>query len=294
MLKRGQSSEPMEPAYIDDETLPITSEQLLQFLISAFSSNYKDKFGEKHIPAKNVFSVSSLVSGPGTTASNYRRTLEETDEDGEEAKVFSYSMFRGTAVHDYSNEKLAKFYSYSKLSVREEFEHPWKDPAYKTIIMQGHPDLVHYGRLIHGDVVFCEDSSAGILLEIKSISSAVEDLKKLEQYKNTVIKKAKRQAGCYAMMLSNELHRPHYAYVVIFDDRPDKHPLTEEDKKAGAVMINNGTFRLDLDERIIKRGFVYDSSLRVYPLSREEIFHGYNYCKWSAIEAAKILESEQK
>ncbi len=296
MLKRGQSNEPVIPieSFAEPEGLPMSGSQLQQFLTKAFSSNYASKFGTKHIPAMNVFSVSALVSGPGSAAYKYRETLANTDENGEEEKVFSYAMFRGSAVHDYVNQKLTNFYSYEKLVVRDEFPYEWKDPNFKTIIIQGHPDLVHYGRLVLDDIVFCDDPSAGVLIEIKTFGSNEEDSKKLAAYKKGVIRKAKCQSGCYAAMLSNELERPHFAYVVTLDDRPEKRFLTEEDKKNEAVMINDGTFRLDLDERMIKRGYVYDSSLRVYPLSKDEIWAGYSYCKWSACEAAKILESEQK
>jgi hypothetical protein len=296
MLKKGRSDEPIEPEerFVEEQDLPLSGGQMHEFLIKALSSNYKDKFGTKHISQKNVFSVSALVSGPGNTAYQYRRTLEETDANGEEAKVFNYAMFRGSAIHDYSNKKLSTFYSYEKQGVREEFPYAWRDPAYKTIVIQGHPDLVHYGRLVLDGVVYCDDPGAGVLLEIKTLASNEEDPKKLAQYKKTVIKKAKRQGGCYATMLSNELHRPHFVYVVTFEDRPEKRPITQADTAQGFAMINDGTFKLELDDRIIKRGYVYDSSLRVYPLTKEEIHHGYSYCRWSACEAAKILEEEPK
>src|SRR6266487_4246820 len=86
----------------------------------------------------------------------------------------------------------------------------------------GHPDLVHYGRLVLDDIVFCDDPSAAVLIEIKSLASAVEDPVKLAAYKKTVVKKAKRQGGCYAAMLSNEIKRPHFAYVITLDDHPEK------------------------------------------------------------------------
>ncbi len=291
MLKKGHRDEPVEPLeqFVEPSDLPLSGAQLQQFLVKAFSSNYRDKFGTRAVPAKNVFSVSQLVSGPGAASYQRRQTLENT-VNGEEEKIFSYAMFRGSAIHDYANQKLSTFYSYEKMEVKEEFPYTWKDQSFNTIIMKGHPDLVHYGRLVLDDVVYCDDPGAGILLEVKTLGSREEDPKKLAQYKKTVIKKAKRQGGCYGAMLSNELHRPHHVYVVTFDDRPDRHFLTEEDKKAGAVMINDGTFRLDLDDRILKRGYVYDSSLRVYPLTKEEIEHGYSYCKWSACEAVKLLE----
>src|SRR6266566_1950595 len=294
MLKKGHRDEPVEPLeqFVEPSDLPLSGAQLQQFLVKAFSSNYRDKFGTRAVPAKNVFSVSQLVSGPGAASYQRRQTLENV-VNGEEEKIFSYAMFRGSAIHDYANQKLATFYSYEKQTVREEFPYQWKDPNFSTIIMNGHPDLVHYGRLVLDDVVYCDDPSVGVLLELKSLASNEKDPRKLAQYKKTVVKKAKRQGGCYAMMLSNELKRLHYVYVVTLDDHPDEHILTEEDKKAGAVMINDGTFRLDLDDRILKRGYVYDSSLRVYPLTKEEIEHGYSYCKWSACEAAKLLESGQ-
>src|SRR6266699_1529715 len=158
MLKRGSSTEPVIPveSFVEPEGLPMSSSQLQQLLVKAFSSNYKSKFGESHIPAKNVFSVSALVNGPGSAAYKYKETLANTDENGEEEKFFNYAMFRGSAIHDYANEKLVTFYSYEKLKVREVFNYEWKDPNFKTIIMQGHPDLVHYGRLVLDDIVFCD------------------------------------------------------------------------------------------------------------------------------------------
>jgi hypothetical protein len=296
MLRKGRSDEPVEPEekFVEEEDLPISGAQLHQFLIRAFSSNYASKFGQSHIPQKNVFSVSALVSGPGSTVGQRKRTLETIDQNGEEEKIFNYAMFRGSAVHDYSNQKLATFYSYEKLVVREEFPFAWKDPAYKTIIIQGHPDLVHYGRLVLDGVTFCDDASAGVLIEIKTLASNEKDPKKLAQYKKTVIKKAKRQGGCYAAMLSNDLKRRHFAYVVTLDDRPEERLLTEAEKVQKVATINDGTFKLELDDRIIKRGTVYDSSLRVYPLTKDEIWHGYNYCVWSAKEAVRMLEEEQK
>jgi hypothetical protein len=312
MLKKGASSKPAEPEPVlfdgtdeifeegdvpkrPDFPLPMSSEQLRMFLIQAFASNYESKFGKKHVQAKNQFSVSSLVSGPGSTLGQRRRTLENTNkETGEEAKVFSFAMFRGSAIHDYANQKLAYWYSYEKLNTSYEFEYPWKDPNYKTIIMSGHPDLVHYGKLSIGDTVVCDDPEASLVLEMKSIISAEKDLKKQAQYKATVIKKAKRQAGCYARMLEEEIGRRHAAYVVIFDETPAEHPLTDEDKARGYALINDGQTVLPLDEKITKRGFVYDSSLRTYPLSNDEIWHGWNYCLWSARECARMIEEEEQ
>jgi hypothetical protein len=296
MIKKRYAEQPAEPedTLVEETGLPISGEKMRQLLATAFASNYREKFGQNHIEAKNVFSVSTLVSGPGTASYQYRSKLENTAVDGEEEKVFNYAMFRGSAIHDYANQKLVKFYSYEKITIKEEFAHDWKDPNFQTIIMKGHPDLVHYGRLEFAGIVFCEDPNAAILLEIKSLASSEKDPQKLKQYKKTVVKKAKRQGGCYGAMLTNQLGRPHHVYVVTFDDRPDEKVITEEDKKNGFIMINDGTYRLDLDERIIKRGSVYDSSLRVYPLTKDQIWAGYNYCKWSAHEAAKIIEEEQK
>jgi hypothetical protein len=296
MLKKSWVESPVEPqeTSVEDSDLPMTGSQVQQFLVKAFSSNYATKFGHRHVDALNVFSVSALVSGPGTAAYKHRENLKAEENGEEEEKIFNYAMFRGSAVHDYANQKLVTFYSYEKLMVREEFGYEWKDPNFKTIIMKGHPDLVHYGRLELDGIVFCDDPSAAVLFEVKTLASNEKDPKKLAAYKKTVVKKAKRQGGCYAAMLTNELNRRHFAYVVTLDDRPDEKPITEEDKKNGFVMINDGTFKLELDDRIIKRGTVYDSSLRVYPLTKDQIWSGYNYCKWSAIEAARIIEEEQK
>src|SRR5436309_1564635 len=103
----------------------------------------------------NIFSVSSLVSGPRKTLSNMQRNMAEADPvTGEELRVFNMPMFRGSAIHDYAIKKLPKFYAYEKISVREEFTYEWRDPELKTIIIQGHPDFVHYGKLELGDAVF--------------------------------------------------------------------------------------------------------------------------------------------
>lgn len=296
MLKKGytgQSLPPMEPASTEPGLLPMTAEQLRLFLIQAFSSNYKSKFGTNHIVAKNVFSISSLVSGPGTTYGNYKRNIAERDPvTGEEPKVFNTGMFRGSAIHDYSIEKLPKFYAYEKITVREEFAYEWKDPSLKTIVIVGHPDFVHYGELRLGDLIL-GDKSTSLVLELKTIYSQEKDPKKLAQYKANVLKKAKRQVGCYAILLKNEIQRYHYPYVATFDENPDQHLITEADKAAGFIMINNGETKLPLDEKMLKRGYVYDSTIRVYSVNTGEMWQGYNYCKWAARETAKKIEEEE-
>jgi hypothetical protein len=61
----------------------------------------------------------------------------------------------------------------------------------------------------------------------------------------------------------------------------------------GFVMINDGKFKLILNEKMLKKGYVTDSHLRVYLLTEDEMWHGYNYVKWSAREAVKIIENEE-
>ncbi len=262
---------------------PYTEEELRLILIEKFSTNYFDKFGTKHVQAKNYFSVSSLVSGPGTVVGQRKRTLAATDvETGEEAKTFNMQMFRGSAIHRYAEEKLPDWHAYGsekgkKLYISETIPYDWQDGVTKGIIITGHPDAV----------------KDDIVLELKTISTTQQDAEKKRKYKELVVKKAYRQAGCYAKMLSQEIKRHYFAYVVTFDEDPEKHVITDLDKSAGFIMINGGQTKLQLDDKMIKRGFVYDSSLRTYLLTDDEAWHGYNYCRWSARKAVEMIENEE-
>ncbi len=264
---------------------PFTEEELASILIEKLSSNYEEKFGQKHVPAKNVFSVSTLVNGPGTAVGNRKRTLAAVNvETGEEAKIFNMAMFRGSAIHKYSEFKLPDWHSYGsetgttkKLFVREVIPYEWQDGVTKGIEIIGHPDFV----------------KDDIVLELKTISATEPDLVKRAKYKMQVLRKAKFQAGCYAKILSHEIRRHYFAYVVTLDEEPNRHPITDVDKTAGFVMINDGKFKLMLNEKMLKRGYVSDSHLRVYSLSEDEAWHGMNYVKWSAREAVKILENDE-
>jgi len=278
-----------------DWKAPFTPEELRLILIGKFSSNYAEKFGTKHVPEKNVFSVSALTSGPGSAVSQRKQTLKNTDaETGEEAKVFNMAMFRGSAIHKYAEEKLPDWHAYGseqekcptclhwavsgkKLYLKETIPFVWQDGVTKDIVIIGHPDFV----------------KDDILLELKTMSSNEEDPEKLQKYKKSVKLKAYRQAGYYGKALTREIRRHYFCYVVTVDENPARHPITDADKTAGFMMINDGETQLQLDEKMIKRGYVYDSALRVYLLTEDEAWHGYNYVRWSAKAAVEQIENEE-
>jgi hypothetical protein len=267
-----------EPRQNPNPDAPMTEEAMTLYLIDKLSSNYKTKFKTHNAPEMNVFSVSTLTAGPGTALSYRIRNAREAS--GEEPLVFNASMYRGSAIHKYTEEKLPDWFPYESLVdkhkcpncgfnhaipgserpiyVREVFEYKWKEGTLdskgqplKDLVIYGHPDFVKDNMILELKTV---ESKMGCTNEGKcelcKAGTLCEGAKKRKNYLDNVVKKAKFQVGCYTRMLQKELKRRMFGYVVIID-----------------------------------------KGLRVHLLSEDELWHGYNFVRWCVYECAKRMEN---
>ncbi len=269
---------PDAPKVNPNPDAPMTEEAMTLYLIDKLSSNYKTKFKTHNAPEQNVFSVSTLTSGPGTALGYRARNAKEAS--GDEPLVFNAAMYRGSAIHKYTEEKLPDWFPYETavdkhkcpncgynhaipgserpIYVREIFEYKWKEGTLdskgqplKDLVIYGHPDFVKDNMVLELKTV---ESKMGCTNEGKcelcKAGTLCEGAKKRNNYMNSVIKKAKFQVGCYARMLGKEMKRRMFAYVVIID-----------------------------------------KGLKVHLLSEDEMWHGYNFVRWCVYECAKRMEN---
>ena len=229
-----------------------------KYLEFALPENYKQKFDRVIQP--NEFSVSTLVDGPGV-AMSYRTV---SYDPGVEKKFNTY-FFRGTAIHDKVNERLQ-----AKIDVPNGIPNEWLIKQELTmdfpanngqwIKVYGHPDAIN--------------SVKPIVLEFKTLDS--ED----RNYRLRVMRKAQRQVGCYAQMISEYDEEQYEAFVVVFDF-VKKTPLTDEQMERG-VGLRNGLFETQLTEMDLEYGKLLNDPMFVVKLTPDEISHAYNYVRWCA------------
>lgn len=242
------------------------AEEVKDMLVKRLTDNYFSKFGRKN--ALNEFSVSMLVHGPGA-AMQYKAREEEPPG-------FKLDMFRGSAMHAYIEKFIPEWYAWKDKYVRVKIPYKWdsmtdeKGVLLDAIQVFGHPDASHRGNVI----------------EFKTLDS--DDV----AYRRQVVHKAKRQVGFYSRALSDELGYWHDAFVVVFDSKR-KTALTDKEIAEGKS-FRNGFLEFPIEE-LTENDKKYKATLNqpvvVFKLTKDEVYHGFNYVRWCAIDVCSKIEA---